>query len=301
MSMHDAIIVGGGPAGVSAALVLGRACRKVVLVDAGRPRNFAARAMHNYPSRDGISPQRFRKTAFDELKSCGVERIAGEATTATCVEDGFVVRLRGRRRLNGRTLLLATGVVDRLPDLPGFAEHYGVSVHHCPYCDAYPWRDRKLAAYGAGRKAAGLAIALRQWSASVVAIVADGAMLGASAREKLEANGIAIIRSDIARLEGVKGRLRRIVLANGEVRRCDAMFFNTEQAQRSPLPVALGCEMTRKGGVRVDRRGRTNVQGLYVAGDALRDVQFVVTAAADGAAAALAMDDELRKRDGRLL
>jgi thioredoxin reductase len=293
---YDTIIVGGGPAGLSAALVLGRCCRRVLVVDAGRGRNHAARAVHNFLTRDGIAPGELRRLGRRELSRYGVEFHRGVVTAATCTKDGFRVVVDGRRRVRSRTLLLATGMTDQSPAIPEFERFYGAGVHHCPYCDMWEYRGRPVAAYGRGRKGLGLAMSLLTWTRDVT-VVTGGGRLSRAARDEAARLGIKARTEAITALRGARGRLSRIEFESGAALRVAALFFNTEQWQRSRLPVKLGCRMDDLGGVVHDRKQRTGVPGLYLAGDASRDVQFAVVAAGEGATAAVAINTDLQRRD----
>jgi thioredoxin reductase len=296
MSRHDVIIVGAGPAGLSAALNLGRARRRVVVCDAGRPRNAASRHAHGYLTRDGIPPREILRIGRTEAAAYGVEFIEQEVSDATCDDAGVSVQLADGTTLAGRKLLLATGVRDHVPPLDGIAPLYGISVHHCPYCDGWENRDRPLAAYGAPDAASGLALSLLNWSRDVV-VCTDGRPLTPKSRRRLREHGLAARVEPIVRLDGTDGRLERIVFADGPPLERHALFFNTGQAQRSPLADRLGCTFNDKGHVKCDRKRRTGVPNLFLAGDASGDVQFVVNAAAEGAQAAVAINAELQEED----
>jgi thioredoxin reductase len=296
----EVIVIGGGPAGLSAALTLGRCRRRVLICDAGRYRNRASKHMHCFLTRDGIPPTEFLQTARDQLRpyEC-VELRSATVTAVEKLEDEFEVALDDGTRERCRKLLLATGVVDELPKLEGIDRFYGVSVHHCPYCDGWEWRDRRIGAYGHGDKGAGLALMLRQWSADVALFIHAGE-LTRKHREHLARFDVAVYEQSIARLEGDdKGHLQRIVLAGDTVIERDALFFNTGQHQRSPLAEKLGCEFTERGGVQThEHEVATCVPGLYVAGDASRDVQLVVVAVAEGTKAGFAINKALLAEDG---
>jgi thioredoxin reductase len=191
--------------------------------------------------------------------------------------------------LNARKVLLATGVEDVRPNVPGCDALYGVSIHHCPYCDGWENRDRPLAVYGPPDQAIGLALSLLTWSRDLV-VCTDGRGLAPAARARLEGTGIAVRTERVTALEGTAGRLERIVFAKGPALDRHALFFNTGQVQRSPLAERLGCTFTSKGHVRC-------VANLFVAGDANGDVQFVIVAAAEGAKAAVAINKELQAED----
>ena len=294
---YDAIIVGGGPAGLSAALILGRCRRRVLLCDAGRPRNAASRALHGFLTRDGIRPGDLRAIGRRQLAKYGVEFLAAEVTDAHRRAGGFEVRITGGRRLFARKLLFATGVVDRLPEVDGVRALYGESVFHCPYCDGWEVSDRPLAVYGRGRSGMGLSLSLRTWSREV-ALVSNGPVrLGRRERRRLASQDIEVVENRIARLDRRRKGLD-IVFAGGERLARAALFFSTGQHPACDLPRRLGCRFTRKGAVRTNRLEGTGVPGLYVAGDASRDVQLAVVAAAEGAKAAFAMNVAMQEEEG---
>lgn len=294
---YDAVIVGGGPAGLSAALILGRCRRRVLVCDAGRPRNAAAREIHGFLTRDGIAPAELRRIARRQLEPYGVELVRGEVTGARRTKDGFTVALAGGRIVSTRMLLFATGVVDRLPAVDGLRALYGKSVFHCPYCDGWEVRGRPLAVYGRGKGGAGLALSLKTWSRDVALLTDGHGRIPASARKALAARGIPVFGRRISRLEqGAAGF--DVVFRNGERLARRALFFSTGQDHSCDLPRRLGCRFTGKGAIRTDRFERTGVPGLFVAGDASRDVQLAIVAAAEGAKAAFAINRELQEEEG---
>lgn len=293
----DVIIVGAGPAGLSAALVLGRACRQVLLFDDGQPRNYAARALHGFLTRDGIGPLELRRIGLDDLRRYDTVRAEeAEVTHAERQPDGaFRVSLGDGRQFVARRLLLATGVMDQLPDVPGLREMYGHSVFHCPYCDGWEVRGQPLAVYGCNKRGYGLAVELLGWSRDVV-LCSDGSCeLDGDDLARLDRNDIPVREERIARLEGHDGQLERIVFETGETLRRRALFFTTGQTQASRLARLLGCQFNEKGTVRTGPYETTHVPGLYVAGDASRNVQWVIVAAAEGAEAAYAISQDLIK------
>jgi thioredoxin reductase len=292
--MYDVIIVGGGPAGLSAALVLGRCRRSVVVCDAGRPRNFAAMHVHGFLTRDGIEPAELQRIAREELLAYGVQWRQTEVVGGSCLKHGFEVVLDDGQRLRSRKLLLATGVRDILPDIPGFDELYGRSIHHCPYCDGWEHRDQRLVAYGRGSAAVGLALSLRTWSRHITACTA-GQQLDDDDLQRCRHHAIDVRREPITRLLSESGVLRRIEFESGPPLDCDALFFNSEQVQRTNLAEMLGCAVDDGGAPRTNPRQRTRIPGLFIAGDADRDVQFVVVAAAEGATAAVAINRDLQE------
>ena len=297
----DSIIVGGGPAGLSAALTLGRCRRSVLVCDAGLPRNRRSDHLHAYLTRDGIAPSEFLHIGREQLAPYEtVRRLHCEVIEARREGDLFEVVLADGARERGRTLLLATGVVDHVPPLEGIEPLYGKSVHHCPYCDGWEWRDAPIAVYGRGdAKGAGLALMMLQWSPDVVLLTDGPSALSPDERERLDARGVSVREDPIARLEGIDGKLQRVVFGDGRSLERSALFFNTGQHQRSPLAEMLGCTYDDRGGIATEASDvATCVPGVYVAGDASRDVQLVVVAAAEGVKAASAINRNLLTADG---
>jgi thioredoxin reductase len=294
----DVVVIGGGPAGLSAALVLGRCRRSVVVCDAGRPRNAAARALHGYLTRDGIPPLELLRLAREELLRYDVELRSVAVTDVRRTEPAYDVHLETGERLLARKVLVATGVRDHLPDIDGMAECYGVSVHHCPYCDGWEERDRAIAVIGQGASGAGLALGMKTWSDRVVLCTNGRPRLGREHRAQLAAHGVTVVEARLARIEHTAGRAQALIGANGDRVPCDAVFFAAGQTLKSEFLGRLGCEITRKGTVKTDLRGETCVPGLYVVGDASRDVQFVIVAAAEGAKAAVAINKALQASAG---
>jgi len=301
---YDAIIVGGGPAGLSAALVLGRSRRSVLVIDAGNPRNAASHALHNYLTRDGANPSRFLQLARREVAAYKVEFRSGWVSAATCTDPGFKVRLKVGGTLTARALLLSTGVVDELPTISNVRDFYGKGVHHCPYCDGYEYRGKPLAAYGEGPQGVGLALNLLTWSDDITVVTNGGRLPAASIRQarrygiKIRTEAIITLRSKRGRpTSSLKDGLGALRFEHGPDLKVAAMFFNTDKMQRSTLPLELGCKVNPQGGIVHDRKQRTGVRGLYLAGDASFDVQFVIVAAAEGAKAGVAMNRDLQEWD----
>lgn len=296
--MFDVVIVGGGPAGLSAALVLGRCRRSVVLCDAGEPRNATSRALHGYLTRDGIPPGELLRLGRDELRNYGIAPRDVAVTGVTPLNPGFDVALANGETVRARTVLIATGVRDRLPDIDGFRDCYGISVHHCPYCDGWEVRDKRLVVLGAGRNATGLALALKTWSPEVSICSNGRARIGVNERRQLDREAIPVIQDRITRLAHDEGWARQVVFDGRDPLACDALFFSSDQAMQSDLARRLGCEFTVKGVVKTDHLGQTCVAGVYVVGDASRDVQFAIVAAAEGAKAAVSINKTLQAQSG---
>jgi thioredoxin reductase len=295
----DVVIVGAGPAGLSAGLILGRCRRSVLICDTGNPRNAASHSLNGYLTRDGIPPREFLALGRKELGPYETVQLRDiSATAAACDESGvFHVTLGDGQVVTSRKLLIATGVCDNVPEIDGIGAMYGRSVFHCPYCDGWELRDQPIAIYGRGHRGLGLSLELTAWSRDLVLCTDGPSDIDAEGSARLERNGVKLREERIASLEGRDGILERIIFQTGSPLPRRAMFFTTGQFQRSALAISLGCEINEKGTVRTGRYESTHLAGLYVAGDASRAVQWVIVAAAEGAEAAFAINTDLTRED----
>ncbi len=278
--------------------MLGRCRRRVLVCDTGEARNRWSDAVHGFLTRDGTPPATVLALAREQLRPYStvairtirvVDAARDDEGFQVCCEDGSIVR--------SRKLLLATGIVDELPAIEGIESLYGRSVHHCPYCDGWEWRDQPIASYGRGDAGAGLAVSLTVWSRDVLLCTDGPATMEAGMRYRLDALGIRVREERVLRLEGRDGRLERIVFEGGAVEPRRALFFTTGQRQASELPARLGCRFTKEGAVATGKCEATNVPGLYVCGDASKEAQFVVVAAAEGAEAGMAINKALLEEE----
>ena len=296
----DTIIVGGGPAGLSAALVLGRCLRKVVVCDAGHPRNEPARIFNGYLSRDGSSPAEFLEISREQLRRYETVKLQrGVVVDVLREDDQFTALLASGERYSGRTLLIATGLVDELPQVENFHQFYGKTAHSCPYCDGWEVRGRPIAVLGETQDAANLAIELLLWSPDVV-LCTNAAV--ASYDEKiartLERLDVKIVPNRIARLEGTDGDLEGIRFADNTFLPRKALFFSPGQFQRSPLAEKLGCDFCPEDGcIECGEDTATCVPGIYAAGNCSKGVQLVIAAVAEGMQAAFAINTALLEAD----
>lgn len=291
----EVIVIGAGPAGLSAALVLGRACREVLVIDDGRPRNAAAQAVHGFLTRDGLTPHDLRRLGREQLAAFpNVRLLDGRVSSVSRdVSASFVVQTDDGARHISRRLVLATGVVDTLPAVDGVQTFYGRGLFHCPFCDGWDVRDRRLVAYGVDARGPGLALELTNWSADVVLCTDGPGHLSGDDRGRLLRNGIAIVEDPVRAFTGDDRGLREVTFESRAPLPCGAVFFTLGQHQASPLAEALGCRMNAKGTVDTARHESTNVPGLFVVGDASRNLQWVALAAAEGAEAAFAIVQDI--------
>jgi thioredoxin reductase len=293
---YDVAVIGGGAAGLSAALVLGRARRRVAVVDAGEPRNAAAAHMHGFLSRDGMPPGDLLAVAREEVRGYGVElvddRVAG-------IDGAFTLRLAGGGAVEARRLLLATGAVDELPDLPGARERWGRDLLHCPYCHGWEVRDRPLGVLATGPGSVEHARLLREWSEDVV-LFAHVDTVTADERAALAARGIRVVDGLVARLSVVDDRLEAVQLLDGRAVPRAAVFVRPAlRPHPGGLAESLGCEVDEGGFVRVDAAGRTSVAGVWAAGNLADPRAQVITAAGQGSAAAISINADLLEEDVR--
>ena len=293
------VIVGAGPAGLSAALILGRACRDVLLCDSGTPRNWASKRMYAYLTRDRIHPAQFRELAHRELQRYPkVVFRAAEVTRAVRLpRGGFRVTIAGHKQVRCHKLLIASGLFDQLPDIPGIADFYGISVFQCPYCDGWELRGKPLAVYGKRKRGLEMARALTAWSQDIVLCTDGPAGFSKSVRAELSRNGIELCEERIAAFEGIRGKLRAIILKSGRKLQRSALFFDMPSSGQSRLAESLGCEFTRHGGIKSGRYEATNVPGVFVAGNVIKDVQLSIVAAAEGARAAFGINKALSREE----
>lgn len=300
MSSYDVIIAGGGPAGLSAALMLGRCRRTVLVCDTAQYRNAASKHVHGLFSRDGTPPSELLAIARKQLEPYAVQILWTGVDRVQKKNGAFHVELANGQSHRARRILLATGVSDKLPEIECIHDFYGTSVHHCPYCDAWEHRDQKLVSYGPGSPAAGLALSLKTWSKHVE-LCTGGARLSSTDRARMRHYGIPVHTDPVVRLEGKGGKLQRIVFLGGKTLACDALFFNTGQVQHCSLGKDLGCSFTRKGAIQTDRFERTCVEGIFAAGDCARNAQFVAVAIAQGTIAAEKINIDLQEEDHKNL
>lgn len=299
MREWDVVIAGAGPAGLSAALVLGRARRRVLLCDTGTPRSWASHRMHAYLSRDGISPSAFRAVSRAQLQRYpGVRFRAAEVVNAVRRRaGGFTVHLATGSKVRSRKLLIATGLFDLVPKIPGIDQFFGRSVFPCPYCDGWEMRDKRIAVYGRGRRGYEMARAMTAWTRDIVLCTDGRARYDRAALKNLERNGIRLIERRVKLLEGVRGRLRAVVFANGKTLARDALFFDTPSRSQSQLARNIGCQFSRDGGILCGKYEATSVPGVFAAGNIIRDVQLSIVAAAEGARAAFGINRALTRED----
>lgn len=301
MEKYDVVIVGGGAAGLSAALVLLRARRSVAVIDAGSPRNAPAAHMQGFLSRDGESPASLLSAGREELAKYGGSVIPGTISAITAGQSqasrpgertGFTLRLGDGREYGARRVLVSTGLRDEILDLPGTRERWGRDVLHCPYCHGYEVRDEPLGVLGGNPESVAHALLIAQWTDDLV-YFPHTHELTASERELLQLRGIRIAEGRIARMVIEADRLTAVELADGTRIDRTAVFVRPRMRPNGALLAELQCETDEQGWVRRDGGGQTTVPGLYVAGNAADPRAQVITAAGQGSATAIAINADL--------
>jgi thioredoxin reductase len=306
---YDVVVVGGGAAGLAGALALTRARRSVLVVDSGAPRNAPAGHVHNYLAREGTPPADLLAAGRAEVIGYGGTIVTGGVTAAEALDDGgFRVTLDGGRSALARRLLVATGLVDELPDVPGLAERWGNDVLHCPYCHGWEVRDQRIGVLSTGPMAVHQALLFRQWSADVTVFAHGGPAFGADEREQFEARGVALVEGEVAALEVADDRLTGVRLRSGDVVPLQALVVAPRFTARADVLVQLGLDPVeqRVGDhvvgtfVPAGPSGATAVPGVWVAGNVADLRAQVISAAASGLTAAADLNADLVAEDTRL-
>jgi len=288
--VYDAVVVGGGPAGLGAATWLARYRRRVLVLDAGEHRNRWVDRSHGYLVHDNTDPKELLRLARAQLAAYPtVESRSGRAVGGRREADGtFVVETDGGE-VAARRVVLATGVVDQFPEVDGFFEHYGASVFHCPTCDGYEAQDCQVVAFGWSSDIAGFALTLLEWAADVT-VVTDGSRFEGdeTCRRALARHSVDVLEDDAVAFLGRRGDLKGVRLKGGDVLDCQLAFFSIAHHPRTDLASQLGCRLTGEGCIEVDDHGLTSVAGVYAAGDVTPGMQLVQVAAAKGTVAGVA-------------
>ena len=296
-TLYDAVVIGGGPAGLSAALTLGRSCRRVLVASAGPLRNAPSEAAHNILTHDGTPPAELVRIGREQLAPYDVHFREEWATDAEQIDGRFAVTFAGGERVEARAIILAMGMRDVLPDVPGFKELWGSGVFHCPYCHGWEVAGRRLAIYANGEKALHFCRLLIGWTDDLVLFSDGPTEFSADDRANVERNGIILREERVVRLVGSENSLESVELEGGDIVPRDGLFAVPKQELPSDLPQRLGCKIMDDGRVEAEMGGRSSVPRVFVAGDAGPGMQSVVTAMSSGMLAGAVLNHDLLEEE----
>ncbi|MDE8562525.1 NAD(P)/FAD-dependent oxidoreductase [Anoxybacillus rupiensis] len=292
----DCAIIGGGPAGLSAALVLGRAGRKVILFDNDQPRNAVTQKSHGFITRDGVTPREFRNLAHQDISKYPSVQIKKCKIVEVKREKGSIFKLithEGKPYLS-KKMIIAMGLKESLPNVNGIRDYYGKSIFSCPYCDGWELREQPLVLISENNNAFHMAKMVYQWSKDLVVCTNGNKIISETEEQVLKRKGIIIKEKPILKLSGSDGKLEKVVFEDGTEINRSGGFVTTDLEQPNDLAKSLGCEVNKNGRVIVDVLGRSNVEGVYAAGDvSVVGPSQLVIAAAQGTCAAMGVNSDL--------
>ncbi|HQR27492.1 MAG TPA: NAD(P)/FAD-dependent oxidoreductase [Nocardioides sp.] len=298
MNQYDVAVIGGGAAGLSAAMVLSRAQRTVLVIDAGEPRNAPAQHMHGFLSRDGMPPAELLAVGRREVESYGGRFVAGQVTDARRDGSCFALALGDGTTVTARRVLVTTGLRDELPDVDGLRERWARDVLHCPYCHGYEVRGRAIGVLGWSAESARYAQIVRQWSDDVVLFAAPGS-LADDEQEQLAARAIAVVEGHVSQVVVQEDALHAVALEDGRTVPREVLFVPPRFVPNNDVLVGLGCDLDEAGWVVTDGTGQTTVPGVWAAGNVSNPRAQVITAAGEGSTAAIALNAHLVDEDVR--
>lgn len=281
--VYDVIIIGGSYAGLSAALALGRSLRKVLVIDSGSPCNSQTPHSQNFLTQDGKSPIEIIMEAKNQLlKYNTLTFLKGLAVKGKKTVSGYAISTQNGEEFLSRKLIFASGLKDIMPDIKGFAECWGISAIHCPYCHGYEFRQQKTAIMAETEKAFHLAQLVNNLTGDLTLVISAKADFDEEQLRKLKKHNIKIIESEVEAIEHEKGYLNKIIFKDGKEENFDALYAALPFEQHSDIPTNLGCELTEYGHLKVDDFQRTTVEGIYACGDNTSRMRSVANAVANG-------------------
>lgn len=293
-TIQEVIIIGGSYAGLSAAMALGRAGRKVVVVDSGKPCNAQTPHSHNFLTQDGETPAAIAAKGLAEVLTYPtVTHLHDIVTAAVKINDHFELETAAGRSLKAKKLLFATGVKDQMPTLKGFAECWGISVIHCPYCHGYEFAGQKTALLANGEIAFHFSQVLSQWTKDLVLYTNGPAELTEEQRLQLQGHGIPVIEIPVKELLQENGQLKSLLLQDGQEHFFKALYGKVGFEQHSSLPEKLGCEINEQGYLVIDDKKQTRISGVYAAGDCTTMARSVSMAVASGTLSGVSINSAL--------
>ncbi|AYL97938.1 NAD(P)/FAD-dependent oxidoreductase [Mucilaginibacter celer] len=294
MKDFDVIIIGGSSAGLSAGMALGRAARNVLIIDSGKPCNQPTPHSHNFFTRDGQTPQEILSIAREQtLKYPSIRLLNGEAIQAKTSEEGFEIKIASGEIFKAKKLILAYGIKDQLPSIPGFAKCWGVSVIHCPYCHGYEYKDQPTGIFANGEIGFELAKLISNWTKNLTVFTNGKFTISAEQEKIIRDNNINIIEDEITAFAHTNGYLNSIRLKNGEEIKLNALYARVPFVQHSDIAQQLGCEVNKPGYIVVEGKQKTTVSGVFACGDNSSGIRSIANAVNSGTLAGVMANLEL--------
>ena len=298
---YDAVVIGGGPAGLACALWLARYRLRVRLFDSGDPRNAPTWAVHGYLGLEDIAPMELRRIGREQAIAAGAELEAATVESLEGEKDDFRVRLTDGRTVTARRIVFATGLRDIIPEIPGLEDFYGTSIWHCPDCDGPSVTDQRVGVIGWGRSIAAFCMEMLTWTDNLTVLThGRDAEMPSAAHEALARFDIEVRTEPIERLEGRDGRVERVVTTGREPLEVDAVFFHIAYGPGCSIPAEIGCEANEEGSLTVDSNYETTVPGVYAAGDITSGSKLAIRAAAEGTRAAIGIRRSLLPEERKI-
>ena len=294
----DVIIVGGSYSGLASAMALGRSLRKVLVIDAGKPCNRQTPHSHNFLTNDGKTPKEIASLAKLQVQRYEtVSFIDGLVKAAIKTAKEFIIQTEAGETFTSRKLIFATGIKDIMPQIPGFAESWGISVLHCPYCHGYEVRHQKTGIIANGDIGFEIAALISNWTNDLTLYTNGKVNLSDQQKAKLEKHMVGIVETEIDRLHKTHGYISHIVFKDGTTAPVKAIYARLPFVQHSSVPQALGCELTQDGYIKIDPAHKTSVQGVYACGDNTTKMRTVANAVSMGTTTGLMVNKELIEED----
>lgn len=295
---YDVIIIGGSYSGLAAGMALGRALRKVLIIDSGDPCNKQTPHSHNFLTNDGKPPKEIAAIARKQVQMYStVNFLDALVTSGNKITNGFEVDVNTGETFTARKLVFATGIKDMMPEIPGFAESWGISVLHCPYCHGYEVRGHKTGILANGDAGFELSSLISNWTNDLTLYTNGISTFTAQQKAKLDEHKIAVVETQIEKLENKSGYIQNIVFNDGTKAQINALYAKVPFVQHSPIPQMLGCELSQDGYIKIDPMQRTTVYGVYACGDNTTRMRTVANAVAMGTTAGLMVNKELIEED----